>query len=688
MTPVRLLLRQLSRSCGIQSPEALADMLGRLGALDGRDDVPADLLPLLAGLPRLLAQVNDTYVQHERDLNLSHRSLEISSQELTQANRRLFEEARQMQRSVTSLRRTLDQLSADAGGVFQDEASASVAGNGSTTSGTADLESIAQQVGKLVEANALSRQMLHASEERLALAVQGSNIGLWDWNLVNNHVHFSREWAQMLGYAQGDLAPESETLISLLHPDDAITFGESIGAHFAQRTDATFVTDVRLRCKDGAHKWIEFKGHVVQYDTDGEPMRATGISTDVSARKSWEQAMAEARAAAEAASKAKGDFLANMSHEIRTPMNGILGLTELCLGTQLTDEQRTYLDMVHGSARALLTVINDVLDFSKIEANKLDIEHLPFDLPQVLRHALAPLQTKATQQHLTLASKTGPGVTEWVVGDAGRLRQVLVNLVGNAVKFTEGGEVSVEVTRVERPTNATAACDQWVRFAVTDTGIGMSAEQVASVFEAFSQADSSISRRFGGTGLGLTISARLVELMGGHLQVRSQLGKGSTFWFELPLPVGQAPEVDTREQMANLPTGLQVLVAEDHPVNQVVARKVLEFLGQHVTLVANGIQAVEAVTANRYDLVFMDIQMPEMDGFEATRHIRLLELGTGARVPIIAMTAHAMEGYRERCVAGGMDGYVTKPVDRKQLVQEMQRLMSRRPAAGSGLVQH
>jgi len=294
---------------------------------------------------------------------------------------------------------------------------------------------------------------------------------------------------------------------------------------------------------------------------------------------------------------------------------------------------------------------------------------------------LAPLQTRASQQHVSLASHVGPGLAEWVQGDAGRLRQVLVNLAGNAVKFTERGEVRVEVSRVARPSDATAAGDHWVRFTVTDTGIGMSAEQVASVFEAFSQADSSISRRFGGTGLGLTISARLVELMGGRLQVRSQLGRGSTFWFELPLPPGQAPELDTREQAAALPTGLQVLVAEDHPVNQVVARKVLEFLGQHVTMVANGIQAVDAVTANRFDLVFMDIQMPEMDGFEATRRIRLLELGTGARVPIIAMTAHAMEGYRERCVAGGMDGYVTKPVDRKQLVQEMQRLMAGRSHA-------
>jgi PAS domain S-box-containing protein len=319
--------------------------------------VPADLQPVLAGLPKLLAQVNDTYSQHERDLALSHRSLEISSQELTQANKRLWDEAQQMQRSAATLRQTLEQLAVDADGI-------AIAPAPVGTSGQADLETVALQVGKLARANALSRQALHASEERLALAVQGSSIGLWDWNLVDNHVHFSHEWAGMLGYAQAELVPCSETLIGLLHPDDAIAFGNAIGLHFAERSDKTFVREVRLRSKNGQHTWIEFKGRVVQYDEDGEPVRATGISADISARKSWEQAMAEAREAAEAASKAKGDFLANMSHEIRTPMNGILGLTELCLSTQLTDEQRSYLDMVHGSARALLTVINDVLDFS------------------------------------------------------------------------------------------------------------------------------------------------------------------------------------------------------------------------------------------------------------------------------------------------------------------------------------
>jgi signal transduction histidine kinase/CheY-like chemotaxis protein len=442
--------------------------------------------------------------------------------------------------------------------------------------------------------------------------------------------------------------------------------------------------DVRLRCKDGSYKWVEFKGRIVQCAPDGQPLRATGVSLDISARKAWEQGVADARDAAEAASRAKGDFLANMSHEIRTPMNGILGLTQLCLSTNLDDEQRSYLDMVHASARSLLTVINDVLDFSKIEARKLDIEAVVFHLPQVVRHATAPLAHTAQARALSLLAEVDAELPPWRLGDPGRLRQVLLNLVGNAVKFTERGEVRLRVGRVpEASPDGQNAPGQRLRFSVSDTGIGIAPEQLDSVFEAFSQADTSISRRFGGTGLGLSISARLIALMGGTLQVRSTVGRGSEFWFDLDLAVAEAPPLDESPLGADIPKGLRVLVAEDHPINQVVARKVLEFLGLTVTVVDNGRQAVEACATQRFDLVFMDIQMPVLDGFAAARRIRAAELPLQRHTPIVAMTAHAMDGYRERCVAGGMDGYVTKPVDRQQLVQEMVRVLALWPPGQS-----
>ena len=674
MTPGKLLQRQLRQHWGADTPEALAACLQALNELAARPDTPPAAQRVLQGLPRWLAQVDGVYGQMERDLLLSQRSLALSSDELNAVNQKLRDESAQMQRSAASLLQTLNQLTE---GLDVDPQVALPAL--SPTARPGDLEALAHRMAQLVQAHAQARQALHASEQRLMLAVQGSNIGLWDWNLQTHHTHFSDEWAAMLGYAPSDLAPHYTSLVALLHPDEAIRFGNEIGAYFEARRTDTFRTEVQLRCKDGAYKWVAFTGRVVEYDPDGEPVRATGVSMDISATKAYEQAMAAARDAAEAASRAKGDFLANMSHEIRTPMNGILGLTELCLSSELKPEQRTHLEMVHTSAKALLTVINDILDFSKIEANKLDIEHLPLNLPQLMRHALAPLKHRAEGRDLVFRIDVDPTVSEWVLGDAGRLRQVLLNLVGNAIKFTEAGYVTVHVAVLPADADAPAGAAPVLRFAVQDSGIGIAPERLASVFDAFSQADTSITRRFGGTGLGLTISSRLVGLMGGRLQVSSQPGEGSRFWFDLGLPVAQAPSLDLTQALAELPKGLRVLVAEDHPINQVVARKILEHLGQQVTLVANGELAVTAFVAQPadqpFDLVFMDIQMPVLDGFAAARRLREHEGPLGRHTPILAMTAHAMEGYRERCLAGGMDGYVTKPVERKQLVAEMRRVL-------------
>ena len=531
----------------------------------------------------------------------------------------------------------------------------------------------------LVEAN---RQTTEA-ERRLDLAMRSSNTGLWEWHIESGETYFSDTWFTMLGYDPGELPMTIDSWTNLCHPDDLAIAQEALGRHLRDDTDV-YCCEHRLRRKEGEWMWVRDIGKVLERDQHGRPVKAVGVHIDI-------QQLREAVIAAEDANRAKSEFLANMSHEIRTPMTAILGYADLLSDDACSDgDVRSHAKTVKANAEHLLTVINNILDMSKIEARQLSPETIDTDPLRIIDEVTAMSRRQATDKGLELRVEHETPLPVTIRSDPTHLRQILLNLLSNAIKFTDTGSVTIRVGYLPS--------ERLIRFRVVDTGIGMTEEACRKIsrFDAFTQADSSVTRKYGGSGLGLRISHSLAQMLGGGIEAESQWGRGSCFTVTVAtgclegvalrpaaaitdqgVPLGRgesAPAMRPTEAPAEPPlAGLRILLAEDRPDNRRLIRFLLEKAGATVMLAENGVAAVGAIGAagagSRPDLVLMDMQMPEMDGYAATRCLR----EQGCRLPILALTAHAMSGDRQRCLDVGCDDYLSKPIDRAVLIEACKR---------------
>ncbi|WP_022663003.1 hybrid sensor histidine kinase/response regulator [Paucidesulfovibrio longus] len=510
---------------------------------------------------------------------------------------------------------------------------------------------------------------LKEKERVLRLTLEATNDGIWDYRLDTEEFKCSSRWADMLGLRREDVSSKGCQCMLMMHPEDRAGTGAALEEYLAGRTES-YSAEFRLPHEDGGWRWIYSRGRIVERDEAGRPLRLIGAHTDITELKQTQQRLLEAKEQAENASRAKSEFLANMSHELRTPLNGLMGMLQLLSMGSLEGEEREYVDTALASGRSLLAIIGDVLDFSKLDAGIMDVASEPFDLRETLDTVIGNFTIITKDKGLSLELDVAPGVPNVLVGDPGRLRQILFNLIGNALKFTEQGSVRLSVS----PLPGTRELFR-VLFVVSDTGIGIPENRLEDIFGAFTQVDGSFARRFQGAGLGLGIVRRLTRLLGGGVSVDSELGKGTSFYVSLPFVrtgPGMRPESSARREHCLINRPLRILVAEDDRVNQILARKMVERLGHEATCVSNGRQALEALRAGKYDCVLMDVQMPVMDGLAATRAIRQdAELGAMRIVPILALTAHAMSGHKDKFLAAGMDGYLPKPVDMNILADKL-----------------
>ncbi len=519
-------------------------------------------------------------------------------------------------------------------------------------------------------------QSLGEGGEVFRLAIEGASDGFFEWNFITGKAFYSRQFWGMLGY-EPDLFPATmQSFKDLLHPDDRQRLLDYIEQYLAGEI-SEYLNVFRMRHQSGKWIWINARGKAV-YDDHGRPWRLVGAHTDISHIKAYEEKLEKSKEAAEKANRAKTEFLAHMSHEIRTPLTAISGIAEIFEGAQanLDAKQKQLVRTLSSSTATLKDLISDILDFSKIESGELELEDTSFPLSELFEQVVSIFSLRASEKGISFTFDDSEVKGVMFMGDRLRLRQILINLIGNAIKFTAKGSVDVTVRREQRGENPCLHID------VKDTGIGIDPKHFDLIFERFKQADSSVSRKYGGTGLGLPISLRLARLMKGDITVQSAPGKGSLFTLEVPLRMDGAapspPPADAAARPFEL-RHMKILLVEDYVGNIVILSYLLDGLKCRYDVARTGLEALNKWKEGRYDLVLMDVQMPEMDGFTATSQIRRMEQEGGLpRTPVIGMTAHALVGDKEKCIEAGMDAYLSKPIIDAELKAKIFELLGNR----------
>ena len=523
----------------------------------------------------------------------------------------------------------------------------------------------------------LQKQALEQQEEvrqineHLTLALSAAQAGDWSWLIASNEITLSERAAEIFDIKPGTMKRE-KMHEKLFDGNEAELARISEAVNVAIENDALLNEEFHIYTQKDEIRWVSTKARLV-HDANGKAIGMIGLVQDITERKCMEDELLEAKERAEAANQAKSEFLANMSHEIRTPMNAIIGLANILNGLPIENEYKKYIQTLQMSAQTLLELINDLLDISKIEAEVLELEEIPFSLEKIVKEVVSICMIRAEEKGITFTYDTDVVKELTLGGDPNRIRQILLNLCTNAVKFTKEGSVELKV-ELKRHFDSSAID---VAISITDSGIGIEPDKLEAIFDKFSQADSSVSRQFGGTGLGLTISRMLAEMMGGRLVVESMPGKGSTFTVHLPLKITKEEKYLYTKENNSEPeqkiTKPKLLLVEDQPANILVAKTLLENFGYHCIAVTNGQSAIDTLHKQVFDAVLMDVQMPGMSGIETTQYIRQEEKKHGKLpIPIIAMTAHAFTQDKEQCMAAGMNDYIAKPFEPEHLRQVLQ----------------